>query len=741
MTTTTNTNLEKIEKFISYNSFITFTEKAKVDLKIYIDSSDIIYMLLGIKNMISTNRDIDMNLYRDGSTLIYSLIYGGWLNKISLTIPYQEELYKQLDRGYIFKSSANKENAIEFWNHVDHTIGLKEEDFDKPLTFEEYTEKLRPKADELYKANYLLRELSWQRRLKHLLSKDILEFEQPTDDLISLAKSTVFIELYKAYTFLRPDKHSKNNITDALVLTLVHHRLESYREGKILSLPVLYDREGMFQRAIRTAGLGEKFICRFGDSSFNIVTSEEFLEYLALNRNKEKISDLLEKGEFQDLSEYREMFDSIFNKNGSGSQFAREYEQRISSFVESKFLQVCWVNSKEQVHEFIAALINFKDENLRSEESSETLNHEINGILNQLKESVDKYSIFNESYAKISMAQNTVKRVFTSNLKKYRDRKHSFNVATDLSLTRFSMHRDVWEQVQAICNELLFSEKHEANPTLITAIVQNVIDALQNTNRDKLIISLMVFWILEEYGLIIRILDRLNGNYRHYSEAFLHAASIAKEGKTKDDRLKILDILKRINAINDETNFGKNYKTAIAASYIYFQTWSKMYDKSFLSSFEEPVQSENEDIHYLFRKAMDWAKSALKWLNEKDRYLDGEKTYRKEKYYYILNNLIYYVTMGDNDNEFVGLNKRISQLESLEHSNPWFWQYRYHDTLALVYLRKAVMANQLSNKRDFDLFHEEALKRIRLAREWVISIEDQKSYEFLEMHINMTSFR
>jgi hypothetical protein len=43
--------------------------------------------------------------------------------------------------------------------------------------------------------------------------------------------------------------------------------------------------------------------------------------------------------------------------------------------------------------------------------------------------------------------------------------------------------------------------------------------------------------------------------------------------------------------------------------------------------------------------------------------------------------------------------------------------------------------DQQCNEIEFHLFHSEALRKISMAMEWVINIEDQKSYEYLKMKI------
>jgi hypothetical protein len=91
--------VDKIASFVNLNSAIQFLDDQHTELKLFVDSSDVLTMLQGIRNMVDENQHLHFNKYYSTSTLIYSLIYNQWLGKVTLALPHQEELLTNLNGG------------------------------------------------------------------------------------------------------------------------------------------------------------------------------------------------------------------------------------------------------------------------------------------------------------------------------------------------------------------------------------------------------------------------------------------------------------------------------------------------------------------------------------------------------------------------------------------------------------------------------------------------------------------
>jgi len=77
---------------------------------------------------------------------------------------------------------------------------------------------------------------------------------------------------------------------------------------------------------------------------------------------------------------------------------------------------------------------------------------------------------------------------------------------------------------------------------------------------------------------------------------------------------------------------------------------------------------------------------------------DHDKHYRKRKYYYVINQIIYYNTIGSERVKFEKVEQYLWELISIQQV-PYLWQGRFWDTFGWYYLRKAII-----NKNDPDKF-------------------------------------
>ena len=133
------------------------------------------------------------------------------------------------------------------------------------------------------------------------------------------------------------------------------------------------------------------------------------------------------------------------------------------------------------------------------------------------------------------------------------------------------------------------------------------------------------------------------------------------------------------------------------------------------------------------------AKIAIEFLHHKERYLD--KNYRGRKYFYIINNYIYYVAIGSDNNEFSKLEKWVNILSNAKTNNIKFWQYRFDDTLALYYLRKAVISLNNGNDIMFKVDIKEARERNKDALKFVLLVDDSRIFNDTKRQIERVEAR
>ncbi|MBI3236088.1 MAG: hypothetical protein HYZ42_18970, partial [Bacteroidetes bacterium] len=449
----------------------------------------------------------------------------------------------------------------------------------------------------------------------------------------------------------------------------------------------------------------------------------------ALILNRKRIRGLLDKETYKDFLEFQKGSKEAIKNFGLGPRFEEESKKVIDKFIDSRFLHICWVsNKKEMIASVIESLIGAKKQNLRSDKSNQLLENTTAQHIDELKQNIEKFVLFKETFIAISRAHISIKKQFTRNLHHYRDQDEDLDVFNLLSLTRFSFDFTICQDIQKYSLALLLEDNSNNSNILISEIIGFVEDGVLKKDHTKLSIAIAVLWILSEYRLIIRILSTLNYDYKYYSEGFVHAAAIVKLPGVKMDRKEARHILRVIDEKKMEHSFNINYQTAIAASYVYYYMWEKNVDRNFFITLEAPpkIEKSKSETDSYFTEAVRLATHAIKILETDKYYYDEKKPYRKSKYYYILNNYIYYVTNGSHNQDFSQLEDKTNVLAGLEDTE--FWQYRYGDTLALYNMRKARIQLQ---KRQENLFSDsirEAEKYNKLSLKGVLSIDDEQHY-------------
>nr|WP_067054009.1 hypothetical protein [Mucilaginibacter sp. L294] len=729
--------IDHIESFYQINSFINYFSNAAVNIKVYVDSSDVLTMLNGLDAMRGNAFQLNREEYDSEYTLIYSLIYGNWLGSVHLLIPHQEELLHNLKHA---PSLQSLDDLIEEFQSIviEETMGMKLLDLENE-SIETTLQKLAPIAADLYKANYLLCELNWRERFRKLIHEKRLLFDKNKDDLVEIVNSDLFKKIHHGFKKKRQNNNSKRNLSDAMALCILQKRVQSFKDGLTKELPVFFGN--FFDEIIENTGTSEYFTVMLSESGagkeqikpFKIIIGNQFIKYYALNRNLRTIEFSLKDIHANNLlSEYKELSAGISKDTG---KILGEYSQSIVKFTESRFLQVCWVNSTEDTAELISRLVNVKK--LRTKEYQEKLNEDVNVLMSSLNNSTVDWSIFKDIFDSISTSNKQINEIFNNNLNNLHARGH-FDVMSELSLIRFSIEEQYIKKTNDVINTLLFPGD-QSKAFVIKNVADEVLSVLhEEKSKRSIIVPVLVLWVIEEYRLIDKIFNALNREYPHFSEGFVHAAAIAKIMNDTTDKPRITNILNEINGV-EMWSFEINYRTAIAASYVYFHLWKKRYSRHFFATSKEPKLSPHDEVNKLLDQAIAYADLAIGWLEDADFEKSKDK-YQRAKYYYILNCRIYYLTMGGENKRFFKLRDDVGLLQDCETNHPEIWEYRYYDTLALFHLRRGLIAKEIKNQSAFELNIEQAKVEIQKGLELVINREDQNLFDRLKNQIFDQSF-
>ena len=455
------------------------------------------------------------------------------------------------------------------------------------------------------------------------------------------------------------------------------------------------------------------------------------------------------EGILSEARKFKEKLNTIFKNQETksiitGFEFGK-YDstliQEIDNFFSVEFFEKLWFDNQgyNEFHDSLLEAVNysaFKDENV-----SRLIKFEKERLASEFSNSLEKYRVLKALLSELTNFQNYIRNNFiTIN--------NNFDFVKEFGLVRFSIQSSSQRQVLQIMQDLILANEEQNKDDFkqnLSYIVNQIYAGVFSESHEKLEVGLSVLWIFEKYRLIEELCDNLNFKYPSYSTALIHAsASFFNRIPSKKKIEKII--------LSIEEKNTNNYKVWIGLAYIYFRIWSTFTEQPFLpnhhTSDTEKISPENsKEYTEYFNKAIDNLSKSITFLSEHRLQVESKAIERNRKYYYAINNYIYYSTKGSSRIEFENLTPLIQKLEEAR-AIPDIWQARFDDTLAYYHLRKCYLASKGEmfkfhiNKSQ--LHNEESLKRINLPRDKFLYsrvrdfIEELKLYGFEHINKNNT---
>jgi hypothetical protein len=290
-------------------------------------------------------------------------------------------------------------------------------------------------------------------------------------------------------------------------------------------------------------------------------------------------------------------------------------------------------------------------------------------------------------------------------------------------LTRFSFSDKAQRIIIEISAKLFTLYKHKDDATkheyedAISQLVSLLVSGVrEKDNLHNLNAGLSILWILGNYNTIVAICKYFEENNTSDSIDFerkcffsIYASSILSSSSPDLSEVRrIIDIL---------GTFGKdNYKYDISKSFVLFQLWDHC---THGVSITEKASGEQRTAMTKYGNCHD---ECLALIEKAMRYLEGMdinvRVYRRRKYYYLLNNHIYYCSRGCTKAPFKSkqTHKYYEQLRNAIRDNA-VWQHRFYDSMGWYQFRHAFIS--FKKKR-----YEDSRYHLGLAREY-----NEKSFE------------
>jgi hypothetical protein len=191
----------------------------------------------------------------------------------------------------------------------------------------------------------------------------------------------------------------------------------------------------------------------------------------------------------------------------------------------------------------------------------------------------------------------------------------------------------------------------------------------------------LTLWILEDYATLDELFGRLAGDVDNVPvwAQILHAASLLR---TPHEIHRVQAIIGRLQRnLNVAGDVDEKVKLLIGIAYLNFHLWESREENllwtvgfcrdGFNFRMDDPIDGNLQAAISSALRARNTARQG------------------SGPYVYALNLYVYYMTEGAGDETFAGTEQYLIELLSYHDKND-LWQYRFSDTLARFYLRRAV---------------------------------------------------
>lgn len=658
------------DDFLGQFNLDAMRRKRDFETIVYFDNSVVRSMIQGIAG-IETGLKIDREKFRSPQLLVQSLAYFGLIKNIRVLPPHQDELLDFLSQRHLLPQNhqVRSEALINDLLFIADLINIDElKKYISNNDINTYLQTFKHRSVELYKINYLLKDLRWNERLRRLITfkKDSpVVIDETTDGFEEAINSSTFKLLVEIFNDER-SKKTKNNFRDALSLTLIKIMVDDWKEGKG-PLPIFYTSTKIIRR-LQNRPIAREFTVSLTigkkEVQLNVLRDSYFfiLDVLFSEGGKEKLpKEIFDK--FDDLQKRFEK--AALQEAYTRTNLESELENII--FKDHFFLEFWYSRmQKENLDSTIQDLVSY-DFLKTGRDMPNLIKEEQKQVVEKLSKSLTKLNLIERIWLTVDKLVQEVPAIFSD--------KRDVNVFTDLGLTRFSL--DEFNEIQELVDTIRQAEDNDDHDFFAArnALIGYVLNGVVERNYIELLIAVSVFWVFNKFLLVIQILDMLEGDYGgEYRLALLHAASIyPAEYKDKGEVEKILAPF--IESLNTD------YSLWLGTGFIHYHIWKGTSGKRTIP--EENPDASPHDFHIL--SAIELTQKAyecLRSLREKnDTPLYGRH------YYYALNNLLYFKVRIEPADQLPVWETLAEELRNSRDAHKSYWQARFDHTLAVFEYR------------------------------------------------------
>lgn len=668
--------------------------------RVFFDAYDIISMIQGVWHF---NKDYHFAFEKfknQKNCGIHGIAAKGWLGSISMLKPHQDEfIYKFTNNDIDFpKNITFSQSDIE--SEFLFNLGIKKPQIFRDLSnsrFIEYVDELKMNSLLLFKSNSILCPYHWVNRYKKFFETDKiinLSFEQISHD--ELMKTDIFKLASSKLDNCRP-KQSFSNYMDALSIAQLQDLCNHFKHSDFKEpLPIFYTGSDILQNVLKEIHEENFTLLSYPhpyivDKYIPIYRYEQFffIDPIFNLKDNQIVYEAID-----DLHKLKNNLKILIKTNYNSFNIVsdKEISDFIGQDVEIEFFSKIWLKKGyEEFRESILKYLEYYD--FYDEKVEKIVILEKEKIKKRFEKEIEYNSLLYQVITQLSNIREETKKI-----NKIYDR--IINPFTDFGLTRFSFTKNICKSINElvytlfknVSNENRIAEEDLDNS--ITKLIDYLIRGSSENNQiEELNIGLAILWIYGKYDLIEKLSSYFLRNKCKldiFSDSELNSFyTLYASGAVYSNNVNI----DSINIILDHHNnlATKDFRFKLSHSFILFQLWNYYTRKITIPELANESQKnairQNINIH---SKVISLLEEAILSLEQTEFW---KNQYLRRKYYYIVNNYIYYCSKGCSWKKFVSNKLEGYYVEIRDNKNDSnVWQNRFFDTLGWYDFRKAVIA-------------------------------------------------
>lgn len=724
--------------------------------EVYLDSIDVQSMISGVAGDINDNfRQSEFSYqYSIGEEdvsyqmLVHAMAYLGWIDNLKISASHIMEVQQYINSSYHLQNISKEECS----SAVEEAFGILEfkelkDYFRKQANLKSHVsdekrlksslERIREKSKDIFILNYFLKRIHWRLRYEYLFGRQgrsLLSIDNKEEDYyIKILNAPEFQKLEKFFLKERPLK-SRNNFNDSFALTEIIFKAREFEKhfnstnskGSKLRLPLFFASTGLMFKILRTKGLRNLFDINLG-KRYGTISVLQISQFFVLDVLFDRIRSVDEEKVdefFHSVKVLKQLrIDGELSFTNAAKSIIADITNKANDLIKHIFFEKIWFehNAKKEVEGIIKDYVNF-------EQWSE------NKLLTNSRVSITRYTDKNilDGIQKLDWINKTISsterfnRYVKENLKLDRYGESS-NPFLEFGITRFSFksYNSVYRLVNKLVIDLTDLNSLEGQSSFHrdrVELIRHLVNGIFRYKYEELEIALSVMWVFGEYRFITKALDKVFGKRKDYGEqyslAILHASSIDPSYPEREH-----DILRIIKCIEKKDIARSNYKVCIGLGYVYYHLWKSQDVINVFPEFPSDIQANNEvqekreKYYYYIQKSLEYNQKALKWLEKnKDKKIQAPNSdiiqkIRNIKFYYAVNNYLFYITRGGTAEEF---RNSLNYYTRLRNAPDSYRQPRFEDTLTLYYMRMSILVPE-TKQEWLDKAEESSREALRIS--------------------------